>query len=395
MLIEIHMLQNHAPSNLNRDDTGSPKDCLFGGIRRARISSQCLKRSIRTSPFFAEGLKGLKLGVRTRGLPEQVKKYLLARGIPEELAAVAAQKASGFGTKDGKERDEPETAQTMFLAPADIDAVGEVILAACRAHPTPEALKKVAAADLQKDAALRGFRPITPDIALFGRMITSSAFRDVEAAMQVAHALSTHKMEHEFDYYTAVDDLQGTRGEEIDDSGADMIGDVEFNSACYYKYFSLDFDALVVNLAGKKPQKPDEAYLKLRAEAERVAMATVLAFIKAAVFTTPSGKQNSFAANQLPDGILVEVRKEKVAVSYANAFVAPVAPSGRSDLVATSLKAFAEHVEGLTDKFSLLSEARFWLTTRDQQISGTTLCHRLNDLLGNLADVLERSDSHG
>lgn len=395
MLIEIHMLQNHAPSNLNRDDTGSPKDCLFGGVRRARISSQCLKRSIRRSPIFAECLKGIALGTRTRGLPEMVKEYLLARGVSEEMAVIAAQKASGFGNKDGKEQKELQTAQTMFLSPADVEAVGEVLLAACRTHAEPEALKKVSAGDLQKEAILRGWRPITPDIALFGRMITSEAFRDVEAAMQVAHAISTHKMEHEFDYFTAVDDLQGTRGDEVDDAGADMIGDVEFNSACYYKYFSLDLDGLVENLAGPALRSADEANARAVAEARRVAVATVLAFIKAAVFTTPSGKQNSFAAHQLPDGILVEVRREKIPVSYANAFVAPATPSGKSDLVASSLEKFAAYVEAITEKFSLPATARFWFTTRDQKIAGTTECPRLDDLLGQLGAVLERSVVHG
>src|SRR4030042_980191 len=103
MLIEIHMLQNHAPSNLNRDDTGSPKEAVFGGYKRARISSQCLKRSIRRSEIFEESLAGL-LGTRTRSLPELVKARLKAAGISEEMAEIGAKKASAFGTEDGKEQ---------------------------------------------------------------------------------------------------------------------------------------------------------------------------------------------------------------------------------------------------------------------------------------------------
>lgn len=394
MLIEVHMLQNHAPSNLNRDDTGSPKDCIFGGVRRARISSQCLKRSIRRSPIFAEELKGVALGTRTRRLPELVEEYLLERGVSAEMAAIAAQKATGFGNKEGNEQKELQTAQTMFLSPADIEAIGAVLLAACQKNGTPEELKKVKAADLQNEAQLRGWRPITPDIALFGRMITSKAIRDVEAAMQVAHAISTHKMEHEFDYFTAVDDLKNTRGDEEDDAGADMISDVEFNSACYYKYFSLDLDGMIENLAGPAPANPNEQYTRSLAQAGRTAAATVLAFVKAAVFTTPSGKQNSFAAHQLPDGILVEVRGQKIAVSYANAFVQPASVIGKTDLVAASLGNFAAHVEGLTRKFSLPATERLWFTTRNQQIAGTTECETLDDLLAELADVVERSVAH-
>lgn len=400
MLIEIHILQNHAPSNLNRDDTGSPKDCIFGGVRRSRISSQCLKRSIRRSPFFSEGLQGVGLGIRTRQLPEEVKKILLERGIPEAMAEIAAVKASGFGTKDGKEQvkdgkeqEGAKTAQIMFLSRQDIEAVAEVLYEAAKAAATVDEFRKVSAKDLQDKAALRGWRPITPDIALFGRMITSGAFRDVEAATQVAHAISTHKMDHEFDYFTAVDDLQGVEADD-DETGAGMISDVEFNSACYYKYFSLDLDGLIANLAGPEPgakatPADREKYAEARAHAARVAAKTVPAFLKAAVFTTPTGKQNTFAAHQLPDGILVEVRHKKTAVSYANAFVKPAQANGRVDLVEDSLARFAEHVELLTRKFSLEAQPRLWFTTKQTELSGTKACDTLDELLTELGTVVE------
>ena len=143
--------------------------------------------------------------------------------------------------------------------------------------------------------------------------------------MQVAHALSTHRMEHEFDYYTAVDDLRDPF-ESDDDRGAAMIGDIEFTSACYYKYFSIDLDGFVDNLVGEGAVRPEE-----RARARELAEKTTLAFLEAAVFTSPSGKQNTFAAHQLPDAILVELRDRKVPVSYANAFVNPVT-AGRGGL---------------------------------------------------------------
>ena len=131
MLIEVHMLQNHAPSNLNRDDTGSPKEAIFGGYRRARISSQCLKRSIRRSDLFKDQLNGL-LATRTRRLPELVREKLIAAGLNEEMAEIGAKKASGFGTESGKERKPNNsghyrTAQTMFLSNADIEVVSDVI----------------------------------------------------------------------------------------------------------------------------------------------------------------------------------------------------------------------------------------------------------------------------
>ena len=170
MLVEIHILQNHSPSNLNRDDTGSPKECMFGGVKRARISSQCLKRSIRRSSVFQDEMAGF-LATRTRRLPELVRDNLLASGVSEELADVAAKKASGFGTKDGKEREKFETAQTMFLTEADIQAVTAVLKDAALEAGTPAKFEKVPAKDLQAAAQLKGYRPVSVDVALFGRMI--------------------------------------------------------------------------------------------------------------------------------------------------------------------------------------------------------------------------------
>jgi len=341
-------------------------------------------------------MQGTSLGIRTRQLPEQVRQILLNRGLSEEMAEIAATKASGFGNKDGKEQKEPETAQMMFLTPDDIAAVAGTLYEAAVAAGSPAQFEKVAAKDLQDSAALKGWRPITPDIALFGRMITSSAFRDVEAAVQVAHAISTHKMEHEFDYFTAVDDLLHTGGED-DEKGAGMIGDVEFNSACYYKYASLDTDGLIENLSGPRLSAKNETEELEKAvdSARRTAQRTIMAFLKAAIFSAPNGKQNSFAAHQLPDGILIEVRHDKTPVSYANAFVKPVTVQRDSDLVDQSLLQFKNHVERITHKFSLRAPLRLWFTTRDTRLEGATDCETLDDLFARLTSYLEGQLSNG
>lgn len=377
MLIELHIIQCHAPSNLNRDDTGSPKDCIFGGVRRSRISSQCIKRSVRMSDVFRSGLDGIDLGVRTRRLPTIVRDAMLERGFSAEIADVAAQKASGFGNKDGTEQKAPETAQIMFFSPSDIDAIVDMIASMARDAGDADQFKKVSAKDLQKSAELAGWRPITPDIALFGRMITSSAFRDVQASVQVAHAISVNKMDHEFDYFTAVDDRSGM--EDSDDSGAAMIDDVEFNSACYYKYFSLDLDGLVSNLAGPTPT--DEHLV----EARHVAALTALAFVRAAALVTPTGKQNSFAAHQLPSAILVEVRDKKMPVSYANAFVRPVTVGRGMDLIEASIGQFAAHVDVLNRKYGLKAEPRLWFCTEPLSVPSTQECDSFDALVDGIA----------
>src|SRR5271157_1173457 len=297
MLIEIHMLQNHAPSNLNRDDTGSPKECMFGGVSRSRISSQCLKHSIRASPVFKQDMNGVAMGIRTRYLPELVRKKLLGMGIDEHLADVAANVVVKLGKKDksaaggkeeaGEESEETEeegeeteeesegeatepdaeeeqkklrTKQIMFLVDEEVQSIAEVIKA--KLEEKGEAFGEIKGKEidkLQTEIGEEMSRTITPDVALFGRMITSSAFKDVEAAIHVAHAISTNRLEREFDFFTAVDDLQ-KKGEVMgQEKGASMMGDVEFNSACYYKYFSLDCDQFVDNMAGDKGTPDDRA----------------------------------------------------------------------------------------------------------------------------------------
>ncbi|MEX2717825.1 MAG: type I-E CRISPR-associated protein Cas7/Cse4/CasC [Candidatus Sigynarchaeota archaeon] len=420
MLLEIHILQNHAPSNLNRDDTGSPKSCEFGGVPRARISSQCLKHRIRASDLFKKAIieAGEKLGIRTRELPELVKEKLVEKGIPEEEIKAAMKILVAIGKKEKKDEkgeetpsdddtdedegededenqdegsekstsDEPEidvtkrvkTKQMMFFSDDDIKAVTEIIAKEIKGKTAENILDKNANKrnnQLKRiQLEIRGQSAgITVDIALFGRMITSVAFRNVDAAIQVAHAISTNEMAHEFDFYTAVDDRslersalarQGNESKDEDveesieeDIGAGMMGDVEFTSACFYKYFSIDTDAFVMNLAGGTSNSK-------KTIAENLLPHVIKAFLNAAVLVSPTGKQNSFAAHQLPDAILIEAKNHKIPVSYANAFVKPCKPSHKQDLVAASIEALAAHAKTITEAYGLEALHRFWFSPR-------------------------------
>lgn len=392
MLIEVHILQNHAPSNLNRDDTGSPKEAIFGGHKRARISSQCLKRSIRRSDVFAESLDN-NLATRTRSLPELVRSKLLRAGISKELAEIGARKSSGFGTEEGKETKPNasghfRTAQTMFLSAADVAAVADVIADAAKQAKDAASFDKLASKDLQKAAEDKGFRPITVDLALFGRMVTSEAFVNVEASSQFAHAISTHKVDHEFDYYTAVDDLERTSEDEAG-AGADMIGDVEYNSACYYKYFNVHVDGLVENLTGEAFRR--EASDEDRANARATAAKAARALIEAACRVTPSGKQNSFAAHQPPSLVWIELRDQNLPVSYANAFCKPVDPKAKAGLEAESAARLKEEAESLAKMYGLEARKR-WLLLKngDLQILGARPSESLRVILDELEAEVER-----
>lgn len=394
VLVEVHILQNHAPSNLNRDDTGSPKEAIFGGYKRARISSQCLKRSIRRSAIFRETFEG-SLGTRTRSLPELVRNRLLEMGIDEEMAKIGAQKTSGFGNKDGTEQAANEsgyyrTAQTMFLSKMDVQIVSDVLAEAAREAGNPKAFEKLKAKDLQKKAEDKGLRPIVVDIALFGRMVTSEAFLDVEASCQCAHAISTHKVDHEFDYYTAIDDLERSSDDETG-LGADMIGDIEFNSACYYKYFNIHVDGLVDNLTGKAFRR--EVSAQEEKDALETATKAIKALIEAACSVSPSGKQNTFAAHQRPGLVWVEIRENNLPVSYANAFSFPINPKSRDGLETESARKLKEECESLTEMYALKARKRLLLSrNKDIEILGVPSEKNLVCLLEQLEAAVIQGD---
>ena len=328
MWIEAHLLQNFSPSNLNRDDTGSPKDCEFGGYRRARLSSQCQKKAIRDAFRGRELLPAEHVAVRTSRAAAAIAERLTERGRAAEEAenvAATALRQLGFGLKEGR------TDYLLFLGRDEIAAMADVCLEhwdrlAGRADEGQgRKPKKTQDGDaLPKEvktallAALDGRR--AADVALFGRMLADLPERGREGACQMAHALSTNAMDLEFDYFTAVDDLKGPE----EDAGAGMIGTVEFTSACFYRYAGVDLRTLRQNLGG------DDA----------LAAATVRAFLVALATAIPTGKQHSFAAHNLPS-LLLTVARSEAPRSLANAFVRPVSTrdGGGSDLVGNSIGA--------------------------------------------------------
>jgi CRISPR system Cascade subunit CasC len=412
MLIELHILQNHAPSNLNRDDTGSPKEAFFGGYRRARISSQCLKRSIRKSSLFKEEL-GEALAFRTKRIAEQVKKVLQGElGATAEEAERIARKAAVLGSAEKQDEEaaqaaaapaggsDPatparstrrrsgratgtgsqsvagltETKQLIFTDSKEVRAIAKALhdIATEKAGD----FESMGAAELEKAVADKvkpaegQSRHVPAEVALFGRMTTSPAFEDVNAAVQVAHAISTNKLDPEFDYYTAVDDLKDARAG--DDAGAGMVGDVEFNSSCFYKYFSIDWDAF-------RGMVGDDV----------LATAALRGLVRATVLTTPTGKQNGFAAHNPPDLVLVECKTRKIPLSYANAFVEPSTPRGKRDLVEDSMVRLASYAGGITRAYSIQAE-RFWLSPRDAKALSKEETAALGKRVNTLDDLIQR-----
>lgn len=375
MLYEIHMLKNYPPTNLNRDDTGAPKTCLFGGVMRGRVSSQCLKRSWRTSPSFRAEIGDENLGIRTRKLPVLVAEKLVEMGVSQEFADAIQPRLTGIGNKEGKEtKDGNATAQVIFYAKEDITAVAETVKELMDKCKSVKDVQKLKAKDIQAAVSGADVRPVTLDIALFGRMVTSDAFRDVEASMQVAHAISTNKVSVESDYFTAMDDMLS--GSSMDELGAAMIGDVDFNSSCYYVYASVDTDALAENL-------------KYADNADEIVRKAIPALLRAMAFTDPSGKQNSFAGHVLPSVVMVECKEKKIPTSMVNAFVEPVGKGG--DLVKRSAEKLADEVDMTARNFGLEVRERLWFCVDKYDVkpeTATKVCATFPDLVEAVASSL-------
>jgi len=346
MMLEIHMLKNYPPVNLNRDDSGAPKTCFFGGVQRGRISSQCLKRSWRESELFRE--LG-SVGTRTRRMPEMVSEKLREMGVDEAYLPIAENMLTGVANKDGKENQKGNyTAQIVLYAPEDILKLAAAVKAAVDEDKSVEQFKKRKAKEFVKLVDGAKTRPVTADIALFGRMVTSDGFRDVDAAMQVAHAISTHAINRESDYYTAVDDLL----EDRDEIGAGMMGYTDFNSCCYYEYASLDVDQLRENLQ----YAPDAAALVDK---------LLPALLRAMAFSNPSGKQNTFAGQVLPALVMIECKRDKIPLSYANAYEEPVPVYGRNpQVVQKSIDQLFGEVKRMDEAYALPVEHRAWMAPR-------------------------------
>jgi CRISPR system Cascade subunit CasC len=345
MFVDIHVLQTVPSSNINRDDTGRPKTGVFGGFTRARVSSQAWKKATRTD--FAAYLPLEDRGVRTRRIVEDLVSRMQAiepaLEKPEAIdLAKAVMGAAGIKFKAARARKGDDTADPydlseylLFVSNQQVDRLARLAL-----DSRGGAVDKAAAKQ-----AIDEHHGI--EVALFGRMVADDTSINVDAAVQVAHALSTHVVEPEYDYYTAVDD----KNVDSEDAAAGMIGVVEFNSSTLYRYSTINVDQLLENLG--------DADLAGRA---------VEAFVRSFVVSMPTGKQNTFANGTLPEAVVVQVR-ERRPVNLVGAFEVPVRANGTdaiSTLSARALAARAAYVDsayGTTPAASLVVAANAAVAT--------------------------------
>lgn len=330
--VQFHLLTPYPPSNPNRDDQGRPKQASVGGHPRLRLSSQSIKRAVRETAWFMQELAGHR-GTRTKRIAEELERRLIARGTPAENArAAAAQVAAIFSKLEAaKEGKAPLTTTLAFVSPEEWQAAHDLadrLVAGDK--PDEKELKKLVLR--RADGAV--------DIAMFGRMLADDPDFNREAAVQVAHAFTTHRALAEDDWYSAVDDLK-TREE---DSGAGHIGEAGFGSGVYYLYACVNVDLLVANLGG------DRALAAKGIEALARALATA----------TPRGKQNSHAHHPLARHIRAE-RGSRQPRDLSGAFFHPVnlrlVELGSNDLMRASVKALEEMAGKLDRAYGPAAEA--------------------------------------
>jgi CRISPR system Cascade subunit CasC len=362
MLVELHILQNFAPANLNRDDTGAPKDCEFGGYRRARISSQAIKRAMRSTFAKLDLVPNENRGERTKRLSEALIERLVAAGKDRDTAeTVAATAINGLGLKfqTASDGEAAKTQYLVFLGHKEIDQ----LTSTCLEHWDVLASGKALTSTIKNALIGQLDGGKAADVALFGRMLADLPERNIDAASQVAHAISTNRISAEFDFYTAIDDLKPD-----DTSGADMIGTVEFNSACFYRYANLDVRQLDTNLK----------------DASLIAPA-ISAFIHASVLAIPTGKQNSFAAQNPPSFVLAVVRDAGM-WSLTNAFVNPIAPGRDGDLIGKSVTALTRYWDTLRSAYGSDGIRGTWCI----DLSGTDLAGLTESRVSNLQTLVEQ-----
>lgn len=306
MFIDFHVLQTVPPSCVNRDDTGSPKTAIYGGVTRARVSSQAWKHAMRR--YFMEELEGLDVGQRTKRIVDMVSEEIMRLNPDADGEQLAIKVLSdGVGLKSKKAKNgKMETDVLFFMSRRQAQNLARI------AVEQPELMKDKAACmeALRRDPAI--------DMVLFGRMVANEASLNYDAASQVAHSISTHAVSNEFDYFTAVDDRQ-----EKGESGAAHLDTTEFNSSTLYRYATVNAMELEKMLPGQAAE-------------------VVRAFADAFIHSMPTGKQNAFANWTVSGDVYVTVRRDQP-VNLVPAFEKPVTATPDSGYMERSEKALAAY----------------------------------------------------
>lgn len=368
LFIDVHALQTVPPSCINRDDTGSPKTAIYGGVTRARVSSQSWKHAMREE--FADIFSEDKIGIRTKSPVLLVKRELLKLNpqINEEKAeeeAVSALEAAKISVNKKKGND---TEVLVFISPRQAEELAKLINEDLKAENKDPGKETSGKKDGKKKSEkkdekkyLEAMKNVPSyDISLFGRMVAADKGLNVEAAAQVAHAISTHAVHNEYDYFTAVDDL----ADEKDNSGAAYLDTMEYNSSTLYRYASIDVKEL------SKTQRGCEEEI-------------VKGFVEAFIRSMPSGKINSYANNTLPEMVYVTVRKDQP-VNLVGAFEKPIKNTGEG-FAEKSIDALSAYAKKIYENYCGAPEKAFAigakLDSSDESVNINELLEKVGSLV--------------
>ena len=362
--VDIHIIQNLPPSCVNRDDSGSPKSAIYGGVRRLRVSSQSWKRAARL--YFDDLLDASDVGVRTKRVAG-VLAAKIAEDAPELTESALSLAEGVFKTAKiklspprGKKNAPQESGYLMFLSAGQIGRLAELAITSARGG---EALDARTIKKIFKEAH-------AVDIALFGRMVADDTDLNVDAACQVAHAISTHAAENEYDFFTAVDD-EKSRSEEEEDAGAGMMGTVEFSSATMYRYATVNLDMLVKNLGDGE-----------------AALRALEVFIKGFCLSMPTGKQNTFANRTVPETVVVSVREDQP-VSLVGAFEKPIPQDADHGYVDRSVESLVRYSSTIEENNGLRPLASLVVALQDSEaVSSVGERVSFADLPGRVRDIV-------
>lgn len=371
--IDVHALQTVPPSLVNRDDTGAPKTATFGGFPRQRVSSQSWKRAIRR--YFETHLDSSSVGFRTKYALELIVDEVqrLAPDLPKGQAIEGAERVFRLakiklndpkGTKlDGDDTSREKLKNTgylLFLSPFQITNIAQAVIDADKSP--------IKAADAKR--LLNSQHSI--DIACFGRMVADNPSFNVDAAVQVAHALGIHESVPEFDYFTAVDDVS----EDRDDTGAGMLGTVQMMSSTLYRFATINVDSLHANLGSTD-----------------AANAAIRAFLEAFVVSMPTGKQNTFANNTLPELVYVAVRDDR-SVSLVNAFEDPVMATTEASRRILGAERMAQEESEIEKNYGFVPRSAFVVALNDlgREFSGIATQTSLPDLYGAVLSAVSEAE---
>ncbi|MGI6041659.1 MAG: type I-E CRISPR-associated protein Cas7/Cse4/CasC [Candidatus Alectryocaccobium sp.] len=346
--VDIHVIQTVPPSCVNRDDTGAPKQCIFGGVRRARVSSQSWKRAVRMA--FRDMYAQEDVGCRTKDIVGMISDHIMKidKEADAESYAKSVLKCAGLNIKDDPKKG---TDALFFMSEAQAKALAEI---AIRSNGKEK--------DMNKDECIEALKNNPSiDMALFGRMVAGNPSLNYDASAMVAHAISTHKVQSEFDYYTAVDDRMPE-----DSSGAGHLGTIEFNSSTLYRYASINAKEL------SKSIKNDTAK-------------AVRNFTEAFLLSMPTGKITTFANRSIPNAVYVTIRTDQP-VNLAAAFEKPIQIDEEGGYVEKSENALIKYANSVYGSFVDEPE-KYWTIGEEMGALGNTV--DIKNLLEEMEKYLE------